>query len=63
MDDAYWHSRIGALMPGQLDRWWRIEDDDDASDVAKAVVADIREFALRAIQQRIGHDGDMANPS
>jgi len=50
---AYWHSRIGFLMPGGRDRWWRVEADADTRDIAEAVAAEIEEFAVPAMRQRM----------
>jgi hypothetical protein len=51
---AYWHSRIGLVMPGSRDRWWNVLADADNGDVAVAVVAEIEEFALPAMRERMG---------
>ncbi len=40
LEGTYWHSRIGSVIPGRLDRWWRIARNDGAADVAEAVVAE-----------------------
>jgi hypothetical protein len=50
---AYWHSRIGRLMPGGRDRWWKVIAEEDTGDLAEALVAEIEEFALRAMHERI----------
>ena len=60
--EGYWHTRIGFLMPGGRDRWWNVEAGTAASDVAEAVVADIQEFAITAMRERM-NGGDIANPS
>jgi hypothetical protein len=49
---AYWHERIGSLMPGGRDRWWTVADDEDTRDLAAVVVAEIDEFAIPAMRER-----------
>ena len=57
---AYWHSRIGDVMPGRRDRWWKIASDADAADVTYAVVAEIREFAVPAMRERMAENATPA---
>jgi hypothetical protein len=54
---AYWHSRIGFVMPGSRDRWWKVLADADNADVAVAIVAEIEEFAVPAMHERMGQGG------
>jgi hypothetical protein len=42
------------LMPGGRDRWWSVNAADETRDVARAIVDEIRDYALPAIRQRIG---------
>ena len=49
----YWHTRIGSLMPSGRDQWWDVTADARTSDIADAVVADIREFAVPAMLERM----------
>lgn len=59
---GYWHGRIGLLMPGRLDRWWKVDAESDTADIAEAVVADIREFVIPAMRERMDKR-DIASPS
>jgi hypothetical protein len=59
---GYWHTRLGFLMPGGRGRIWTVSADDDPRDVAEAVVAEIVEFAIPAMRERIGQT-HFANPS
>jgi hypothetical protein len=48
-----WESRIGQLMPGGEDRWWRISGDLPTEPVAGEVISAIEEFALPAMRARM----------
>jgi hypothetical protein len=58
----YWNARLGHLMPGGRDRWWTFNPNDTTDDLARAIVAEIEEFALPAILERIT-SSHFANPS
>lgn len=49
----YWHSRLGPLIPGGLDRAWVVSAGEDTHEVARAVVAHIEEFAVPAMRDRM----------
>jgi hypothetical protein len=51
---GYWHSRLGFLMPGGRDRAWDVSVNEDTGDVARVVVAEIAEFAVPAMRERMG---------
>ena len=58
---GYWHERIGFLIPGNRDRWWNVAAQADTSEIAEAVVADIRDVAIPAMLERM-RSPDIAKP-
>jgi len=41
-------------MPGGRDSWWTVAADQDSRDLATVVVAEIEEFAIPAMRERMG---------
>jgi len=52
-DTGYWHSRIGQLMPGNLDQWWELDASKDSGAVAAEVVQSIRTYAIPEMRTRL----------
>ncbi len=48
-----WQSRIGKLMPGGLDYWWKLELSTDPETLAAEVLASISGFALPAMHEQV----------
>lgn len=49
-----WQSRIGNVMPGGKDHWWRLDPHTDPAALAEAVIEAIRDFALPAMRAATG---------
>jgi Domain of unknown function (DUF4304) len=48
-----WGGRIGSLLPGNKDKWWRLSDFRDIERVAAELIDSIREHVLPMMQQRL----------
>jgi hypothetical protein len=51
--DGYWHSRIGQLMPANVDQWWELDASEDSGAVAAEVVEAIRRYAIPEMEERL----------
>ena len=54
MDDYAWSRRIGDVLPGGADRWWKVTPSSDTRLIADEVVAAIRNYALPAMRDACG---------
>jgi hypothetical protein len=54
MSPVGWWTRLGLLVPGNQDRWWTVWAGFPTDEVARDVVATVRDYGLPAMQERIG---------
>jgi len=47
-----WQSRIGSLLPGGTDKWWRVQPDTDVEELATELLMLIRHVAVREMTAR-----------
>jgi hypothetical protein len=48
-----WQKRIGALLPGGEDLWWKVEAGAGAAELADAVVRAARDYVLPAMRRQM----------
>lgn len=47
---CHWNRRIGGLMPGNSDQWWRLARDGDAALVEKELLEGLERYGLPALE-------------
>lgn len=53
-----WETRIGDLIPGNLDRWWTVQGGRATARIAGEVVSAIEQYALPAMVARMSRQSD-----
>jgi hypothetical protein len=54
---SHWNIRIGDLIPGNLDRWWALSDEQSYGVIAHEVTKYIVELAIPIIRNHLSEEG------